>query len=137
MKRSKAVPLLMLGTISLLTACEARQEITTRQNSYRSAEDCRKDWGNDAKDCTTTRHASSGAFVYLGPRYIWNHGGGAPMAMLPDGSTRSLPNSYLSRPGSTSTATHATVSRSVVSGGGSSGGRGGFGGTAHGFSGGG
>ena len=141
MKRSKAVPLLMLGTLTLLTACESREDVTTRQNSYRSVEDCKKDWGNDDKDCTSTRH-SNGMFIYMGPRYIYNHGM-APMAINNDGSRRALPNSYLNRPGSKSTATHATSTKSSFSSGsrsggsGYSGGRGGFGGSAHGFSGGG
>jgi hypothetical protein len=143
MKRSKAVPLLMLGTLGLLAGCGSdSREIQTRQNNYRSVEDCRKDWGNDEKDCqrTTTR---SGGVGYVGPRYIWNHGGGVPMAVNSDGSQRPLNNSYLSRPGSVSAATSATVSRSTFSGSsgahasGYSGSRGGFGGTARGFSGGG
>lgn len=141
MKRSKAVPLLMLGTLGLIAGCGQSQDIQTRQNSYRSVEDCRKDWGNDEKDCTRGTARSGGGFVYMGPRYIWNHGGGVPMAVNPDGTQRALPNSYLNRPGSVSTATHATVSRTSVGSGarssGFSGSRGGFGGTAHGFSGGG
>lgn len=139
MKRSKAVPLLMLGTLGLIAGCSQSQDIQTRQNSYRSMEDCRKDWGNSEKDCTRTT-TKTGGVGYVGPRYIWNHGSGVPMAVNPDGTQRPLNNSYLSRPGAVSTATHATVSRTTFSGAkssGFSGSRGGFGGTAHGFSGGG
>ena len=141
MKRSKAVPLLMLGTLGLLAGCGSdSREIQTRQNSYRSVEDCRKDWGNDDDDCERTR-TKSGGFVYMGPRYVWNHGGGMPYAIRKDGTQKALPNSYLNRPGSVSTATHATVSRfsggSGASASGYSGSRGGFGSTARGFSGGG
>lgn len=141
MKRSKAVPMLMLGTIGLLAGCGSdSREIQTRQNNYRSVEDCRKDWGNDEKDCQ--RSSGRAGAAYVGPRYIWNHGAGYPMAVNPDGSQRALKNSYLSKPGSTSTATSATVSRSSFSSSGahsssSSASRGGFGSTARGFSGGG
>jgi hypothetical protein len=146
MKRSKAVPLLMLGTLGLLAGCGSdSREIQTRQNNYRSVEDCRKDWGNDEKDCQRSS-SRAGGYAYVGPRYIWNHGAGYPMAVNSDGSQRQLTNSYLSRPGAASTATSATVSRSTFSSNTSSSGarssgssvsRGGFGSTARGFSGGG
>ncbi len=137
----------MLGALGL-TGCEpasnqdyeAPKQVTqeVRQSSYVSKEACEKDWGNDAKDCVRP-HAGS---TYMGPRYIYSHGGGYPMALEPDGSTRALPNSYLSRPNpppstaaTTAVSTHTTTT-SVARGGGTVS-RGGFGGTAHGMSGGG
>ena len=136
MKRSKAVPLLMLGTLSILSGCARTQDtVDVKQNSYRSMEDCRKDWGRDAdREC---KRSGSG---YVGPRYVWNHAAGYPMAVNNDGSTRQLSNSYLSKPGSTSAAVNATVQRSPVSSfranavSGATVSRGGFGSTARGFS---
>ena len=136
MKRSKAVPLLMLGTLGILSGCAPSPDtVEVRQNNYRNMEDCRKDWGKDAdREC---RRSGGG---YVGPRYVWNHTGGYPMAVNNDGSTRQLSNSYLNRPGSTSSAVNATVTRSNVSSfrsgavSGASVSRGGFGGTSHGFS---
>lgn len=132
----------MLGTIGLLTGCGPAPDPTVqvRQNNYASLDDCRKDWGRDGdREC---RPRSGGG--YVGPRYIWNHNAGYPMAVNSDGSTRPLSNSYLSQSGGRSAATSATVSTvhtsSFGGGGGHVGGgsvsRGGFGGFAHGFSGG-
>ena len=144
MKRSRAVPLILLGTLSLLTACGQGEKTELKQQNYASREDCLNDWGRDERDC---RPARSG-IGYVGPRYFWHHGGGHPVAVDADGSTRPLPNSYLSRPGTTSRATGITTTTSRISGRYTSGGarmgggggtisRGGFGGTSRGFSGGG
>jgi hypothetical protein len=143
MKKSRAVPLVLIGTLSLLVGCgNNRDEIMTRQNGYASQEECKKDWGSDARDCNK-RSGSSGG--YVGPRYIWS--GGSPMAVEPDGSTRQLSNSYLSKPGASSTAIGSNLSpitvgsntsaASVARSSGATISRGGFGGTARGFSGGG
>ena len=140
MKRSRAVPLIFLGTLTLLGGCGREPEETAdvTQHIYTSREDCLNDWGRDERDC---RPAGSGSHVYLGPRYYWHHGGGYPVAVDPDGSTRPLRNTFMSRPGATS---HATgITSSTISVGGARGGgaghvsRGGFGGFARGFSGGG
>lgn len=123
-KSSVAVPLILLGSIALLSGCGAGEpEQQIRQNQYGSQADCQKDWGNDGRDCKPNPSGSHAG--YIGPSYLWNHGGGYPMAVNPDGSTRALPNSYLSKPGSVTTARSATTTS--VS-------RGGFGSTGHGFS---
>lgn len=147
MKRSRAVPLILLGTLSLLTACGQGEKTEIKQHNYASREDCLSDWGRDERDCRPARSGTG----YMGPRYFWHHGGGYPVAVDNDGSTRPLPNSYMSRPGTTSRSTGTTISHisgrysgggaqmgGARSGGGGGGhtSRGGFGGTAHGFSGG-
>lgn len=111
MKRSAAVPLLLLGTLTALTGCgPSMDEVGYRQNRYASREDCLRDWGNDERDC----RSSGAGGAYLGPRYIYSHGGGYPMAIDPDGTTRQLPNSYLTRPGARSTAQSAMSSSMTV-----------------------
>ena len=128
MKRSKVIPLVLIGTMSIFGAgCSRTETVTTKQNEYRTAEDCRKDWGNDNRDCTMR----SNGMGYVGPHYMYNHGGGYPMAVNSDGTTRALPNSYLSRPGSTSAASSVSSgSRSIGSSASSSVSRGGFGSSA-------
>lgn len=148
MKKSRAVPLILLGTLTLLSGCggesEPEKKAEVKQHIYTSREDCLNDWGRDERDC---RPAGTGSHVYLGPRYYWHHGGGYPVAVDHDGSTRRLSGSFLSRPGATSRATGITTSTAHIGGGGARAGgshggggghvsRGGFGGTAHGFSGG-
>lgn len=155
MRASKTIPLLLIGT--LIAGCEADEQQypippsfdKIRQSSYKSQADCEKDWGSDTRDCK--HHPTGGG--YIGPRYIYNHAAGMPMAVAPDGSVRQLPNSYLGRPGSTSVAfatvgspapasvSEAAVARAGFSGGragvvgragtSSVSGRGGFGATGH------
>jgi hypothetical protein len=146
MKKSRAVPLILLGTLTLLNACKDRGETEYKQQTYASREDCMSDWGRDERDCRPARSGGSGGGAYLGPRYYWLHSGGYPMAVDPDGRTRPLPNSYLTNPGSTSkaistTSTSGRIGGHYTGGGAQMGGghttRGGFGGTAHGMSGGG
>ncbi len=127
MKKSSQVPLLVIGTVSLLGGCTPYDNtpVEVSQNTYASQEDCRKDWGNDDRDCQPS--GSGGGGSYVGPRYYWDHSTGRPYAIDPNGQTRALPNSYLNR----ATPTNATrITRTSVS-------RGGFGSSAHGFSGGG
>ncbi len=144
MKRSRAVPLILLGTLSLLTACGQGEKTELKQHSYVSREDCLNDWGRDEQDCRPARSGTG----YVGPRYFWYHAGGHPVAVDADGSTRALPNSYMNRPDATSRAIGTTTATGRVGGRYTSGGarmgggggtisRGGFGGTSHGISGGG
>jgi len=159
MKKSRAVPLILLGTLSLLTACGPGEQTEIKQNNYVSKEDCMSDWGRDERDCTPVNTLSgrgtgtggTGGHGYIGPRFFWYHGGGYPVAVDSDGSTRPLPNSYMSRPGTTSRSIGTTTSHvsgrysgggtqmggSRSGGGGGHTSRGGFGGTSHGISGGG
>lgn len=148
MKASKAIPLILLGT---LVGCEADQQYPVppafdqiKQSSYKSKADCEKDWGSDVRDCKP--HPTGGG--YVGPRYIYNHAAGNPMAVAADGSVRPLPNSFLSAghvgsstafatvgspaPASVSNAGAARAGFSGARAGTSSvGGRGGFGATGH------
>ena len=110
MKRSRVVPLVLIGTMVSLAGCGPRmEEVNVRQNAYNSREDCKKDWGDDDRDCSPR---SGGG--YYGPRYIYNHGAGVPMAIGNDGTARPLSNSYLTKPGSISSATSATIGTAQV-----------------------
>jgi hypothetical protein len=133
-KRSRAVPLILLGTLSLLSGCDSGEPAEIKQSTYATREDCMNDWGQDERDC---RPANAGSGMhYLGPRYYWFHGGGHPIAIDPDGSKRPLTNSYLNRSG---VQTRATSIKTVghIGGSGSRVSRGGFGGFSRSFSGGG
>lgn len=112
MKRSAVIPLLMLGTMSLTGCGDGGDKVETKQNRYSSVEDCRRDWGNDSRDCTPR---SGGG--YVGPHYFWNHSTGTPMAVGSDGSTRALSNSYLTRPGAVSSSIGSTSQSSIARGG--------------------
>lgn len=151
MKASKAIPLILIGTIIAGCEDEAKYAVPppafdkVMQSSYKSKGDCEKDWGSDARDCKP--HPTGGG--YVGPRYIYNHAAGNPMALDANGSVRPLPNSYLSptRTGAQSVAfatvgspapasvSEAGAARSGFSGAragtSSVGSRGGFGATGH------
>jgi len=137
LKRSKCVPLVLLGTLAGIAGCDGGGTQELRQESYASLEDCHKDWGNDPRDCTRAQNSSSssgssggyhgGSGGYFGPRYYWDRSSGHPVAVSSTGETRALTNSFHSR-GVPSSA--RSVSVSSVS-------RGGFGSSARGFSGGG
>jgi hypothetical protein len=105
----------------LLSGCSAQDDGAngeTRQNMYASRADCQKEWGTDVQHCN---QSGSG---YAGPRYYWNHAGGYPVIINTDGSTRALPATHIGASGvSGGSAAHSV---SIA--------RGGFGGTAHGFS---
>lgn len=152
MKRSRAVPLILLGTLSLLTSCgrgDGSETAELRQQVYATREDCLNDWGRDERDCQPVQ---TGARTrYVGPRYFWYHTGGYPVAVDHDGSQRPLPHAAGGRPGARSAAIGTMTSTARVSsryragglqtGGARIGGarhvsRGGFGGMARGFSGG-
>jgi hypothetical protein len=122
MKKSRQVPLLVIGTVSLLAGCSrfADDPMELTQNAYASREDCRREWGNDDRNCQPSGHGGG----YVGPRYYWDRTTGYPYAVDSNGQTRVLSNSTLSR-GTPAGATNIT--RTSVS-------RGGFGSTAHGFS---
>lgn len=132
MKKSSHVPLFLLGTAGLLIgyAVTSDDKREVQQNFYANREDCQRDWGYDERDCRPTGSSSGGGGSsgrYVGPRYYWDHNTGYPYAVDADGSTRRLPNSYLTR-GTPSTA--QGITRASVS-------RGGFGLTGRNFSGGG
>jgi uncharacterized protein YgiB involved in biofilm formation len=132
LKRSKAVPLVLLGTMGLIavSGCDDQQE--AKQNQYRSLEDCRRDWGTDPNNCRIQGSGSS--FVYLGPRYYYDRSAGVPMAIEPSGVTRPITGSYISR-GVSSSAIHTMTSTAHIAS--PSVARGGFGAHATSISGGG
>jgi hypothetical protein len=138
MKKSKTIPLVMLGIgAAAASGCtpdynntsyvEQRQVV---QNNYKNRDDCRREWGNDDNYC----RSSNG--VYMGPRYFYNHAGGTPMVYDSNGNSRALTNGTLSKAGAKSvSSSRYTSTMSFSRPAGVS--RGGFGGTARGFSGGG
>jgi hypothetical protein len=94
MKKSKAVPLLLLGSTALLAGCTRgdtdqqlqQQVLETRQDAYSTIEGCDRDWVDD--ECVR-----SGS-VYLGPRYFYHHGDGTPYVIDRMGRTRAMPSHY-------------------------------------------
>lgn len=140
-KRSRAVPLIILGTLSLFSGCDSSEPSEVKQYQYATREDCVADWGQDERDCQpvgSTGHGASpsgsgNGLHYMGPRYYWFHGGGYPMAIDPDGSKRPLTNSFLNRPG-VQTRAMGFTSHGHVNASGTRVSRGGFGGISRGFS---
>ncbi len=137
MKRSKQVPLLILGSLSLLTGCEEsginRERIN--QNSYATIDDCRKDWGQQ-ENCEPVRHQGGSGInplmmSYLGPRYHWDRSAQRPMVI--DGDSIRPARSGLASVGAPATARSSTSQSVSIA----PAPRGGFGSTARGFSGGG
>ena len=137
MKRSHRVPLLVIGTLAVLTGCEKTEDL--KQDYYTSHEDCQRDWGTDLQSCTPSGQGQSGYAShgggggYWGPRYYWDRSLGHPVAVSPSGETRVMRNSYLSR-GAPSAG--SSIRAGSFSHGGSSS-RGGFGLSSFHFSGGG
>jgi hypothetical protein len=149
MKRSKLVPMVMLGT--LLVGCSGGDDservtlddaetVQVKQETYASMEDCLKDW-NDSENCkqeeigtiddfTGQAYAaapgtqSHGGYVYVGPHYYFNHSTGIPMAIHTDGSVHAVSNSFVGRAGAVSVARATSVGSVSIA-------RGGFGGSAH------
>lgn len=150
---SRSLPL-MLVTSAALTACSSNdssgsQELTTIRDQYQSLEDCRKDWG-DGPACETvasskdmTSASLAGTIDDTGASNTGNSLSGSSGGSHYSGFTHSYFGPFYS-PGyrdtvqrsfgvQSSGSDHA-ISRSVSRGSVS---RGGFGGTAHGHSGGG
>ena len=126
MKRSKLVPLIVIGSLTTLAGCGRDDPLEVKQQSYRSLDDCKKGWG-DERNCSTSSSARSGGGYgggYWGPRYYWDRDLGRPVAVGPNGETRVITNARISSGGSMSgfTSRAGTISR------------GGFGSFAHGFS---
>jgi len=98
-----------------------------QQQRYTSLDQCRHDWGDPA-DCTPTASSAGGVgYFYYGPRYYWDFNSGRPIAVAPDGTTRSIVGSHITSEGSSvgGVTEHAGSFA-----------RGGFGSSAHGFGGG-
>lgn len=121
MKRSKQVPLILLGALTSLAGCGKPDNLPDNalQNSYANADDCRKDWG-DGDRCKPAPNAHGGA-AFVGPRYYWDRDAGRPM-IIENGTARAVTSGDASRGG----PSHATSVDSVPVA------RGGFGSTAHG-----
>ena len=94
MKKSKAVPLLLLGSTALLSACTSddadqqlgQQVAETRQDAYATMEDCDRDWDDD--ECERN------GGVYFGPRYFYSHGNRTPYLIDRKGRARAVPSHY-------------------------------------------
>jgi hypothetical protein len=88
MKKSKAVPLFLLGSTALLAGCSREQRTQElRQDAYATVEACDRDWVDD--ECVR-----SGGGVYLGPRYFYSHDNNTPYVIDRNGRTRAMPSSY-------------------------------------------
>lgn len=102
-RKSRVVNLVLIGTLAAtLTACSDPQYVSNeqkqvQQNSYKSQKDCEDHWGkanpsSTDNTCKPVRSSSGGgAFVYMGPRYFWDHGAGHAMVANPDGSVKPAP----------------------------------------------
>ena len=88
MKKSKAVPLLLLGSTALLAGCSPNQQPQeTRRDAYSTAAACDRDWVDDVCE-------RSGSGHYLGPRYYYSHDNGTPYVVDRNGQTRPMPSHY-------------------------------------------
>jgi hypothetical protein len=144
-KRSLSVKLILLGTVAVTVAgCDQEsdtQKVELTQQTYATQSECMDDWG-DADNCkpVDASQATSGTAhgsAYVGPRYYWDRGLGYPVIVDSSGTSRVATTSRMTSSGSTiarsmaaSTVSEAAVGHASVS----SISRGGFGGTAHGFS---
>jgi hypothetical protein len=128
LKKSKYVPLLVIGSMIVLTGCEPERNNELKQQTYNSLDDCKKDW--DENNCSSTpyggSHGSVGSYYY-GPRYYWDRSIGKPVSVASDGTKTEISNSRVTSEYSASGRTAAVGSIKT----------GGFGSMAHGFSGGG
>lgn len=126
MKRSVAIPMVLLGSALVLSGCDDgydKEQKSTTQQSYNSKADCEADWGTDAQNCKPRANGTG----YVGPMYFWNHSAGMPYAVNGDGSTRAISNSAVTSPTfASSRATVSTMGSSSISVA-----RGGFGSSAH------
>lgn len=94
MKKSKAVPLLLLGSTAVLTACtpdiadqQPQQQVEeTRQDVYTTMEECDLDWDDD--ECEDR------GGLYLGPRYFYVHGARTPYLIDRKGRSYAVPSHY-------------------------------------------
>ena len=91
MKKSKAVPLLLLGSTALLAGCtrnpaDQQRVQEVRQDAYSTVEACDRDWVDDA----CVRRGG----VYLGPRYFYSHENRTPYVIDSQGRTRAMPGHY-------------------------------------------
>ena len=121
MKRSTYVQLILLGSAMGLYACdEVRHDVA--QQRYASLDQCRRDWGDPA-DCRQSFAGVGQSGFYYGPRYYWDPNLSRPVAVNPDGTTRSINDAHITSAGSESGVTSRVGTFS----------RGGFGSSAHGF----
>ena len=139
--RTKTIVLALLGTG--LIGCDSQTKSVTQQ-TYRTLDDCRRDWGNDPDSCKSQAHgggivAGGGASgsrggSYVGPRFYYDRNAGYPIVINDDGSTRPMPNSALRMTNGVSTVAHSTgISETTIRGGfGGGEGHGGEGGSGHG-----
>ncbi|HEX8477643.1 MAG TPA: hypothetical protein VF663_04875 [Telluria sp.] len=91
MKKSKTVPLLLLGSTALLASCTPDQQPIQemRQDAYASIEACDRDWVDDVCE-----RSSGGSGLYLGPRYFYSHDTHTPYVIDRQGRTRPMPRHY-------------------------------------------
>ena len=123
MKRSKFVPLILIGCSAALVGCGGGQDAAVTQRNYNSLQDCKRDW--DEKDCSTTNVYGHSGGGYYGPRYYWDRDVQQPMAVNNDGSRTPIANSRMAS--EFVGGGRATTTGYVRTGG--------FGATAHGISG--
>ena len=153
MRKSAQVPLLLLGIGSLAgygkyaldSSTPSEPPVEVRRNYYATLSDCVQEWGYDTRQCTVSERENpyaSGLRYYSGPSYYWDRQAGHPVVVQPNGETQPLRQTalrsgqptraydidttigYADRNGRITLAHNATP-------------RGGFGSSAHSFSGGG
>jgi hypothetical protein len=131
--RTKTIVLALLGTG--LVGCDPHTESLIQQ-TYRSLDDCRRDWGNDADACRPQSHGAGAGGTggaggrgpsYVGPRFYYDRQAGYPIVINDDGSTRPMPNSALRNTHGVSSVAHSTVISETTIRGGFGGGEGGAG----------
>lgn len=97
MKKSTAVPLLLLGSTALLAGCSPdrspqHRNQETRQDRYATIEACDRDWVDDV--CERSNSGVGSSSVYVGPRYFYSHDNGTPYVIDRNGRTRPMPSHY-------------------------------------------
>ncbi len=153
MRKSAQVPLLLLGIGSLAgygkyaldSSTPSEPPLEVRRNYYSKLSDCTQEWGYDSNLCSVSEREnpySSGLRYYSGPSYYWDRQAGYPVAVRPNGETQPLRQSALrsgqptraydidTTPGHADRSGRITLAHNTTA-------RGGFGSSAHSFSGGG
>jgi hypothetical protein len=140
-RRSKAVPLWLLGSMVAVPGCSG-PTVPVLSQQYVSKDDCLQDWGNEsycqpAPGVGTGGHGPTGGggYAYFGPRYYWSRDENKPMVIDTDGEARPAAGTRINSAGSNVGANLHLGSTEL--GGFGSISRGGFGATGRGFSGGG
>ena len=144
MRKSAQVPLLLLGIGSLAgygkyaldSSTPSEPPLEVRRNYYSKLSDCTQEWGYDSNLCSVSEREnpySSGLRYYSGPSYYWDRQAGYPVAVRPSALRSGQPTRAYdidTTPGHADRSGRITLAHNTTA-------RGGFGSSAHSFSGGG